>query len=67
MLVTVLNSASIFILRFLLTDFEISSCRSEERDSRAMGKEKTRVLLSQVDEMFISRITVTLKRYTKKE
>ena len=38
-----LNSA-IGFLRFLLTEFKISACRSEERYKRATGKEKTKVV-----------------------
>ena len=51
--VIVLNSVSVFF-RLLLTGFKISASRSEERNNRAFGKRKTRVLISKEDEMFIS-------------
>ena len=42
----VLNSASVFFLHFHLTGFKISACREEERNNRATGKEKTKVIFS---------------------
>ena len=33
-----------FFFRFLLTDFKISDYKSEERNNRGMGMEKTKVL-----------------------
>ena len=56
---------------FFLTVFKISACRSEEHNNRAKGKEKTEVLFSKVDKMFIHQVTVAIKsgfeQYTNKK
>ena len=60
-----------FFLRFLLTGFKISACRSEEHNNRAKGKGETGILFSKVDEMFIHQTTVAIKsgfeQYTNKK
>ena len=63
--VIALNSASGFFV-FVLTDLKVSACRPEERNNRETGKEKSRVLILWVDQIFISNNNC-YQRYTNKK
>ena len=58
-------------LRFLLTSFKISGCRSEERYKRATGKGKQEYNFHRYMSWLFQTITVTVKpsfkRYTNKK